>query len=203
MFLKNAIKKYGKSNFILEVLEHCDSLETLNEREIHWIETLDSRNPEVGYNVAKRGNGLEEVSYRKARGKMKGRPFSQEHKENISKAKKGKPTKPVIFSKESKLKMSESGKKKFFSDEHRANMSKSRKGRPTTLGKKWSEETRRKILEARKHVINPRAFVLEIVNIGSKEVMFFKSANSARLYFKCNIQTILNNKLKNYQITRK
>ena len=36
-----AIQKYGKENFIFEILEECP-IEQLNEREMYWIETLNS-----------------------------------------------------------------------------------------------------------------------------------------------------------------
>lgn len=49
--LKEDYKKFGRDKFIREVLESCDTLEQLNEREQHWIEYLDARNPSVGYNI--------------------------------------------------------------------------------------------------------------------------------------------------------
>jgi group I intron endonuclease len=45
-----AIRKYGKQNFVVEVLEECETTEVLRLREMFWIETLRSR--ERGYNVA-------------------------------------------------------------------------------------------------------------------------------------------------------
>lgn len=59
--LKRAIKLYGKDNFNREVLEWCDSLETLNQRESFWIKELDSRNPDVGYNIKDGGDGGWEI----------------------------------------------------------------------------------------------------------------------------------------------
>jgi group I intron endonuclease len=56
IWLKRAIKKYGKGNFIKEVLEECD-LSNINEREVYWIKELDARNPKVGYNIAAGGDG--------------------------------------------------------------------------------------------------------------------------------------------------
>lgn len=50
--LNQAIKKYGKENFIKEIIEQCDSKQQLNEREIFWILEL---NPV--YNIAKGGSG--------------------------------------------------------------------------------------------------------------------------------------------------
>lgn len=53
--LKDAIKKYGKENFKKEILEICDSLETLSEREKFWIKELKAN--EIGYNIAEGGTG--------------------------------------------------------------------------------------------------------------------------------------------------
>jgi len=51
-----AIKKYGKKNFRKEILEICD-LSKVDEREIFWINKLDSRNRKIGYNIAEGGQG--------------------------------------------------------------------------------------------------------------------------------------------------
>mgnify|MGYP001145122316 CR=1 FL=1 len=56
--LKKAIKKYGKENFKREIIEdNITNKETLNEREIWWINYYDSTNLEIGYNLAKGGRG--------------------------------------------------------------------------------------------------------------------------------------------------
>lgn len=47
--LHNAIRKYGKENFITEVLEECAVTE-LDARETYWIEHLHAYVPTVGYN---------------------------------------------------------------------------------------------------------------------------------------------------------
>lgn len=49
MNLKRAIGKYGKENFIVEILQICESNEELNEAEIWWIAKLDAI--KVGYNI--------------------------------------------------------------------------------------------------------------------------------------------------------
>lgn len=55
--LRNAIKKYGKDNFLFEVLEETD-VYSINERERYWIDVYKSTNPEKGYNLT---NGGERV----------------------------------------------------------------------------------------------------------------------------------------------
>lgn len=56
--IKRALHKYGIKNFKCEIIEECDSLEELNEKEIYWISKLDVLNPEIGYNIANGGNKL-------------------------------------------------------------------------------------------------------------------------------------------------
>jgi hypothetical protein len=56
IILKNAIKKYGKENFIRKTLEVCTE-ENVGEREEYWIEKLKSRDKLIGYNIAKGGIG--------------------------------------------------------------------------------------------------------------------------------------------------
>ena len=48
--LQKAIAEKGKENFKIELLEMCNNLEQLNQREIYWIAALGATNPEIGYN---------------------------------------------------------------------------------------------------------------------------------------------------------
>ena len=50
--LKLSIKKYGKENFIKEILEECKDEEHLNEREIFWIQHFSSNDKMIGYNIS-------------------------------------------------------------------------------------------------------------------------------------------------------
>lgn len=54
ILLKKAIKKYGRSNFEKEILEHC-TLVNINEREKYWINVTQAK--ELGYNLADGGTG--------------------------------------------------------------------------------------------------------------------------------------------------
>ena len=53
-YFHNAISKYGKDNFSLEILEECD-VEKLNDREIFYIAKFDTFNN--GYNLTIGGDG--------------------------------------------------------------------------------------------------------------------------------------------------
>lgn len=57
LILKNATDKYGRKNFIKEVLEVCIAREELNEREKFWIKNLNSTDRNVGYNISPGGYG--------------------------------------------------------------------------------------------------------------------------------------------------
>lgn len=56
-YIKAAIKKYGKENFTVNLLEECFSKQDLNFKEKYWIEILNSRNPNIGYNISIGGDG--------------------------------------------------------------------------------------------------------------------------------------------------
>lgn len=58
--LHNAIRKYGRDNFIIEEVEDCPN-ELLNEREIYWIQQYDSYNN--GYNADLGGDGHQKYDY--------------------------------------------------------------------------------------------------------------------------------------------
>lgn len=58
--IKLAIKKYGKKCFTKETLEICLSSEALCEREIYWINKLDSI--KLGYNITVGGEGGDTIS---------------------------------------------------------------------------------------------------------------------------------------------
>jgi hypothetical protein len=49
--LHKALRKYGLENFIIEIIETCNSLDELNEKEIYWISFFKSVNNKFGYNL--------------------------------------------------------------------------------------------------------------------------------------------------------
>jgi group I intron endonuclease len=141
--IKKAVKKYGKINFKKSILEHCSSLNELEERETWWINYFNALERKDFYNLEdnrKRGinpfanktpEELKEISNKiksKKRndkiGKANSKPKPKGFGEKLSKINTGK-----IRSKESKLKQSGS-----------------LKGRKSpNKGNKWSEEQKKQL----------------------------------------------------------
>lgn len=112
--LYRAYRKYGKEGFSITSLIRPISKPQMDEMEKFFIRTLESRNRAIGYNICAGGQGTS-------------RPCSQQTKDRISAATKGK-----IVSLESREKMrkSQSGKRRGpLSKEHKAKISVANKGR--------------------------------------------------------------------------
>ena len=62
--LHNAIKKYGKENFTIEVIDSTEDYEKLNELEIYYIELYGSTDPTIGYNLTNGGEGNLKYNYK-------------------------------------------------------------------------------------------------------------------------------------------
>lgn len=170
--LVRAIKKYGRQNFKKEILERCESVEQLNEREKYWIKATNAQKD--GYNIALGGNG--------------GDTYTDEMKYALSVSRKNKPRDPSIFVKmvETKKKRKAENPDRYkMTEAHKAKMSKVHKGKVigerqraimrekmkgsklseefiaqqkkdkrgangSFYGQKHSEETRKKMSEAKK-----------------------------------------------------
>lgn len=52
-----AMRKYGKQNFIIEQIDQAKDRDELNKKEIYWIKELNTKDPNVGYNLADGGIG--------------------------------------------------------------------------------------------------------------------------------------------------
>lgn len=100
--LSNSIKHHGKDKFSVEVLLCCLDLDTLNIQEIEYIKKHDCLLPN-GYNIkhgglndGKLGEETKELISKKVKeyyrhndNPLKGKKFSKEHVENLSKVRKG------------------------------------------------------------------------------------------------------------------
>lgn len=160
VLLKKAIKKYGKENFKKIILEYCTK-ENLNEREIFWIKTMNSRNLDIGYNLSiggSGGSGKEHFNTGRPQTKEKsakisakkiGQHESQEHRDKISKALSGVPKSPEHIAN------AKAARGKYVGEQT------SQFGKRGELshfwGKKQSEETIRKRVENRAPSKDPEA----------------------------------------------
>ena len=85
--LKNAIQKYGREAFEFTVIETCETIDQLNEREVHWIKELNTLSPN-GYNLEV--GGKNKIPCEETRKKMSARkigvPHSLEHRKNLAEA---------------------------------------------------------------------------------------------------------------------
>ena len=55
-YFHNAIRKYGKENFYIEIIEECLE-EELNDKEIYWIKYYNATDKNIGYNSSIGGEG--------------------------------------------------------------------------------------------------------------------------------------------------
>ncbi len=101
--ISRAIQKYSKYDFVYGIVEEVGDKNLLDEREQYWIKFYDT--VENGFNIKEggkcaRGFKQSQSSIEKRRLKLIGKSLSEEHKQKISKAHKGK-----ILSKETVDKM--------------------------------------------------------------------------------------------------
>lgn len=85
VFIQKSLHKYGKENFIKEIIETCDNRQDLNKREIYWISFYDATNPAIGYNVSLGGNAnmYTDETRQKMSDAKKNKPLSESHKESL------------------------------------------------------------------------------------------------------------------------
>jgi group I intron endonuclease len=85
MAIGNAINKYGKENFEISIVCHCETQEELNHREAFCIKKFNSMSPK-GYNLKAGGEGnvYSDESKKKMSISHKGKILTPEHKKRIS-----------------------------------------------------------------------------------------------------------------------
>lgn len=118
--IKAAVQQKGKDKFVAEMLEAIDDVEMMDERERFWIAKLNSRDPEVGYNLMP-GGAVE----RRLAGPLN--PFyGQHHTEEVKK----------------KLALSSSNYSRPHTQEEKEKLSIAMTGRTITWGHKISENAK-------------------------------------------------------------
>lgn len=129
--LTNAILKYGKGNFKVELISKSDNLEVIKKYEVKYIKSLRLTNREFGYNISEGGDLTTKSEYvrNQISKKLKGKPKSDAHKRKIKanavkrgKLLKGK--KRPKFSEEWKANIRKGSKGKVLSDAHKQAISK-------------------------------------------------------------------------------
>ena len=148
VLLQRAWDKYGQENFVFEILELC-SEDELDELEIKYISFYDSINN--GYNIESGGNRnkhLSDSTKKKLSDAKRGRRHSSETKQKMSESRMGENNNMYgrYHSEETKTKISNSKKGK---PGHAASNYQKERARIANLGKNVSEETRKKISEAK------------------------------------------------------
>ena len=140
--LKKALEKYGKENFKREILEYADTMEELSELEKKYV-TLNEVNDIMCYNMKTgglSGNTYSEESRKRNSEAQKGKtrkPLSDEHKQKICEANKGRPhlSRRGMPSWNKGIKMSDEFKEKC---------------RSRALGLTFSDKTKKKMSNAHK-----------------------------------------------------
>lgn len=120
--IKSAIKKYGKENFTIAIIDQANNINDLNKKESFWIKELDSFGN--GYNLTSGGDNHEisDITRQKMSIIQKGRIKSKEEIAKIVKANTGSKR-----SNKTKLKMSISAKKDLNRLDHLKSISPRRK----------------------------------------------------------------------------
>jgi len=131
--LHRAIKKYGKENFIKEVLEYCSTKEELIEKEKYWIK--ETKAQELGYNIADGGWG--------------GNTYDEETRQRISKQFRGRKVKPETIE---KIKKTREKKKKQNPDAYKISERQKEILSKTHKGKVHTEEWKRNHSEKMKEL---------------------------------------------------
>lgn len=57
-----AIRKYGADNFNVEIIDTAETTKEINEKEKYWINKYNSRNNDIGYNLAAGGDGGDTIT---------------------------------------------------------------------------------------------------------------------------------------------
>ena len=144
--LKDAIKKYGKENFIKEILFVFETREEMNQKEKDLI-TEDFVNRNDTYNVGVGGEGGSH---------FKNKKHTDETKQRLSlKAREQRHTL------ETRNKISENNKNREITDSFRLKMKK------IATGRKKTEEERRKIGDARRRIALEKRLIRDKIEVNA------------------------------------
>ena len=196
-YLKNAIAKYTLDNFEIEVLEKVDKLEDLDLREQYWIDYYCSYEKDKGYNICQFASTTRGYKHTEETRKI----LSQQKKENpVILLGENNPMYGKVHTKEWKYNHSEWLKNKWETDDNYRNFwhekmsgennyfyGKDMSGENNSMyGKHHTEETKRKISEAKKGKYNGKS--TQVICVETQEV--FESIGKVAKHFNSNVNGI-------------
>lgn len=168
--LQNAFKKHGNDNFVFEILEIVEDKKELIVREQYWIDKTKCFDNKIGFNICQLAGSALGVKHSEATRKKRsllnkgnkfnlGKKASEETLQKLSAAQKGnKSSVGRVLTEETKNKISKSNKGRIsptlglkYSEESRKKMSEAR------IGKKLSEETKNKMRVAKTGIVMSEA----------------------------------------------
>ena len=120
--LLQAVEKYGKECFTVELIDTAETLEELGEKERYWIKTLQSQNPDIGYNISPGGVHVP------IEGKQNGF-FGKHHSEETKQLLRDKAALRPAMSQETRDKIAEKNRGSHRSEETRKKMGNLQRGR--------------------------------------------------------------------------
>lgn len=145
-YLYNAMKKHGVENFKFEVIESDINIEDLNDREIYWIEKLNSFcDYGKGYNLTKGGGQNQEIS----------EATKEKHRYNAAHGITGHTHIPreLVYTESVRQRMSQSQRKRVYSEEELKRRKENALWNEANpfYGRHHSEETKNKLSEIMKN----------------------------------------------------
>jgi hypothetical protein len=210
VLIKQAIKKYGKENFTKTILEKCETVKDMYEKEIFWINKYNAVNDDIFYNLSEGGKGGNTLTNEITLNKWKN---NTPNLVEINKLRKGKTYEEIYGEKsdveKEKRKIASTGV--VFSEERKHNMSESSKGK-IAWNKGLTKETSESVIKYSlnsKSSISYRTYFLsidsgdEIEIFGKKELEIFIKNYNSTLKFKSRINLdllIQQGETKNFKI---
>jgi len=173
--LQNAWNKFGKENFIFEILEECKQ-EHLPSMEHYWCNLLNTHNRDYGYNIAQTNS-------------KKGSKVSEETRLKISKIKKGIPS--PFKGKKTNLKHTDEFKKyisdinkKPKSEEHKKKIGLKHKGKIV------SDKARENMRLAKKDMICKKPLIINQYDLEGNFIKEWESRKEVANFYKISVSYV-------------